>query len=168
MMPTAPAVPARYFTTILFLLGSLALFAIAMVASAFAQSTVDRANILKQNEEFYASFRAGDLQRMRGVWSTTREIGMTPPGRQFLQGEESVMGAFALMMLRPPELVCEMEGGIEFRDGKAIIICDENLGTSSSVKMMNVFAPESEAAESDERQWRMIYHGPVPEGWTRT
>ena len=105
---------------------------------------------------------------MRSVWSVTREIGMIPPGRAFLQGEESIMGAFALMMLRPPEIYCEMESSIEFRDGKAIIICNENLGTSSSVKMMNVFAPENDAAESDEREWRMIYHGPVPEGWQRT
>jgi len=167
-MTKSPAKLFRLNRKLAMLLVAVMGYASAMTASAMAQSTVDRANILKQNDEFYASFRDGDLERMRGVWSTKREIGMTPPGRQFLQGAESVMGAFALMMLRPPEIQCEMEGGIDFRDGKAIIICDENLGTSSSVRMMNVFAPENEAAESDEREWRMIYHGPVPEGWTRT
>lgn len=136
--------------------------------SAQAQSTVDQAMILKQNEEFYASFRDGDLERMKAVWSETREIGMIPPGRGFLQGRKQIFDLFGMMMLRPPELTCEQEGNVQFRDGKAIIICIESEGTSSTIRMMNVFAPEEDVADSDERDWRMIYHGPVPEGWEKT
>ncbi len=135
---------------------------------ALAQSAVDRATILKQNDEFYASFRDGDLQRMKQVWSGTREIGMIPPGRSFLQGRKLVFDAFGLMMARPPELTCQQEGGIQFRDGKAIIICIESEGTSTTIRMMNVFAPEEEVSDSDERDWRMIYHGPVPDDWKKT
>jgi len=103
---------------------ALALFAGLLFTSGavLAQSTIDRAMILKQNDEFYASFRDGDLERMKGVWSATREIGMIPPGRGFLQGRKLVFDAFGLMMVRPPELTCDQDGDIQFRDGKAIVI----------------------------------------------
>lgn len=151
----------RLSTTLSFALG------LAAVAGtpALAQSTVDRAMILKQNDEFYASFRDGDLERMKDVWSSTREIGMIPPGRGFLQGRKRIFDALGLMMLRPPELTCEREGDIQFRNGKAIVICIESEGTSTTIRMMNVFAAEEEVSDSDERDWRLIYHGPVPDGW---
>lgn len=133
--------------------------------SAAAQSAVDRSKILATNEQFYDSFRNGDLNRMKDVWSTTHEVGMIPPGRGFLKGIDQIIALFSLMMMRPPEIECQMEGGIEFRDDKAIIVCDERLGGNDSVRMLNVFIAEEIEGETE---WKMIYHGPVAEDKRRT
>jgi hypothetical protein len=145
---------------------ALCLFAaLASAPDAHAQSAVDRSKILATNEAFYDSFRNGDLDKMKTVWSGTSDVGMIPPGRDFLQGLNQVMAAFQLMMLQPPKIECQMEAPIGFRDGKAIIICNERLGVSESVRMMNVLAPET---IDDETEWKMIYHGPAGEDKRRT
>jgi hypothetical protein len=130
-----------------------------------AQSAVDRSKILATNEAFYESFRNGNLDQMKDVWSSTKEVGMIPPGRDFLLGINSIMAAFQLIMLRPPEIECQLEAPIEFRGEKAILICDERLGVSESIRMMNVFAPEMIDGETE---WKMIYHGPAGEDNRRT
>jgi len=147
-----------------------ALIAIAILFAlttsfANAQSAVDRSKILATNSDFYESFSAGNLDQMKEVWSASREVGMIPPGREFLSGINNIMTAFSLMMLSPPKISCQMEGPIEFREDKAIIVCDERLGGNESVKMMNVFAPEDIDGETE---WKMIYHGPVAEDKRRT
>lgn len=135
------------------------------VSNAHAQTAVDRAKILATNEAFYESFRTGNLDKMKDVWSSRQEVGMIPPGRDFLLGINKIMATFQLMMLRPPEIECQLEAPVEFRDGKALLICDERLGVSESVRMLNVFVPEN---VDDETEWKMIYHGPAAEDQRRT
>ncbi|MGB7286049.1 MAG: nuclear transport factor 2 family protein [Salaquimonas sp.] len=143
----------------------ICLFTGLFLTQAKAQSAVDRAKILAVNNAFYESFSAGDLKKMQTVWSATQEVGMIPPGRDFLQGIQQILYAFSLMMQNPPEISCQREGPIEFRNGKAIIVCNEKLGLNDQVRMMNVFAPET---FDDETEWKMIYHGPIAEDKRRT
>jgi hypothetical protein len=159
-------IPVLHQTKRSFSLLTISVFVLMMLgAIANGQSAVDRAKILATNEAFYEAFRTGDLDKMHGVWSPSREVGMTPPGRDFLLGINRIMAAFQLMMLRPPEIECQLEAPIEFRDEKAILICDERLGVSDSIRMMNVFAPEKLDSETE---WKMIYHGPAGEDNRRT
>lgn len=144
---------------------SLCIATSVAIKSASAQSAVDKAQILKTNEAFYTSFRTGNLRGMKNVWSSTQKVGMIPPGRDFLAGIDKVLAAFGLMMIRPPDIECQLEGTIEFRDGKAILVCDERLRGNESVRMLNVFAPEEIDGET---VWKMIYHGPIAEDKRRT
>lgn len=69
--------------------------------------TTDATGVLAANEELYAAFEAGDLDRMRSLWvgDDGGVVAMcVHPGGEFVRGTESVLRSWALVMANAEDL----------------------------------------------------------------
>lgn len=69
--------------------------------------TADATGVLAANEELYAAFEAGDLDRMRSLWvgDDGGVVAMcVHPGGEFVRGTESVLRSWALVMANAEDL----------------------------------------------------------------
>lgn len=124
------------------------------VSLAGAQSSADREAVLAVNTEFYRAFRESDTAAMANVWSSQEPVAVQHPSTARIDGREAVLGSWAQMMRRPPDISCEVET-VRFSNGGWAVTCLEKLNPGS-VRMINIF-------RKDAGEWKMIYHGPAPE-----
>ncbi len=67
----------------------------------------DREGLIAANEELYAAFEAGDLDRMEALWIGEPDGALAKcvhPGGEFVRGVEAVLRSWALVMANAEDL----------------------------------------------------------------
>ncbi len=128
----------------------------------------DVAGVEAANEELYAAFEAGDLDRMTALWVGGSDGGTARcvhPGGEAIRGVEAVLRSWALIMANSDDMQfivtdveCVVRGDVAVVNCTEIIIRPGEGGdpfTSSHAVATNAFIRVSD-------QWRMWLHHASP------
>ena len=118
----------------------------------------DHDELRRENEAFYAAFRARDTEAMEERWAESSPVSCIHPGWDVLHGREAVLTSWRRILANPgaPPIVCsEVETAIH--EGCGIVICREGIEDhEAGLIATNVFVREGSG-------WRLVHHqaGPV-------
>jgi ketosteroid isomerase-like protein len=126
------------------------------------------AAVLAANEAFYAAVEAGDLDGLRAVSCSSRELVCLHPGAEPIHGTSGVLRSWALIMANTDYIQFFLTDVTVTVDGDlAAVTCTENILTGGDpqtatfhggkAQALNVFARE-------EAGWRLWLHQASPVG----
>lgn len=127
--------------------------------------TTDVDAVTAANEELYAAFEAGDVDRMEAVWDDADDVGCVHPGWPLLRGRSRVLRSWSVIMANTNYIQFFLTGIEVSLDGDiAVVTCEENILTavteadgtlsdSAKVVSTNIFRRR-------ENGWRLwLHHG---------
>jgi ketosteroid isomerase-like protein len=83
------------------------------------------------NQELYAAFEAGDVDRMQAIWDDSDDIRCVHPGWPLLVGRARVMRSWSVLMANTNYIQFFLTGVATSVDGDtAVVVCEENILTS--------------------------------------
>ena len=129
------------------------------------------ADVLAANEAFYAAVESGDLDLLRGLSCTERELVCVHPGVEPIHGTAAVLRSWALIMANTDYIQFFLTGvAVSVTGGLAVVTCTENILTPAGgagggeaafrggkAQAMNVFTREATG-------WRLWIHQAAPVG----
>ena len=129
---------------------------------------MSEAEVVAANEAFYAAVEAGDLDRLRELSCTDRELVCLHPGAAPIHGTSGVLRSWALIMANADYIQFFLTAVEVTVDGDvAAVTCTENILTAGEARTatfrggkaqaMNVFTKESAG-------WRLWIHQASPVG----
>jgi ketosteroid isomerase-like protein len=95
----------------------------------------DRARLLELNEDLYAAFEAGDLDRMDRIWADdglAESVVCVHPGWPTLRGRDNVLRSWAMIMANTTYIqfvITDVE--LELAGDLAVLTCVENIITAA-------------------------------------
>lgn len=93
--------------------------------------TTDVDAVTAANEELYAAFEVGDVDRMEAVWDDSDDIRCVHPGWPLLVGRARVMRSWSVLMANTSYIQFFLTGVTASVDGDtAVVMCEENILTS--------------------------------------
>ena len=129
------------------------------------------AEVLAANEAFYAAVEGADLDLLRGLSCTERELVCVHPGVEPIHGTGPVLRSWALIMANTDYIQFFLTGvEVSVTGGLAVVTCTENVLTPAGrpggdpsafrggkAQAMNVFTREATG-------WRLWIHQASPVG----
>jgi ketosteroid isomerase-like protein len=127
-----------------------------------------RAEVVAANEAFYAAVEGGDLDRLRALSSSERELVCLHPGAEPIHGTSGVLRSWALIMANTEYIQFFLtDVTVTLTGDVAAVTCTENILTAGEARTatfnggaaqaLNVFARE-------EGGWRLWLHQASPVG----
>ena len=107
--------------------------------------------VLAVNAAFYQAMRAGDYEAMERLWTRSRPVSCTHPGRPMIQGRAAVIASWRRILRRGQPVEIEPLDAIAVVTGRsALVLCREEVGTGQMMAS-NTFVLEPGG-------WRMLSH----------
>ncbi len=127
-----------------------------------------RDEVLAANEAFYAAVESGDLDRLRALSSSQRELVCLHPGAGPIHGTSGVLRSWALIMANTEyiqffltDVTVSVEGGV------AAVTCTENILTAGEPRTATFHGGTAQALNvfvREEAGWRLWLHQASPVG----
>jgi ketosteroid isomerase-like protein len=127
--------------------------------------TADVDAVVAANEELYAAFEEGDIDRMEAIWDDAEDVSCIHPGWPLLRGRARVLRSWSVIMANTNYIQFFLTGVHAVIDADvAVVTCEENIltavadpdgGLSQSAKVVstNVFRRRDDG-------WRLwLHHG---------
>jgi ketosteroid isomerase-like protein len=127
--------------------------------------TADVDAVTAANDELYAAFEAGDVDRMEAVWDDADDVCCVHPGWPLLRGRSRVLRSWSVIMANTNYIQFFLTGVVASVSGDiAVVTCEENILTavadpdgslsqSAKVVSTNVFRRRADG-------WRLwVHHG---------
>lgn len=126
------------------------------------------AEVLEANEAFYAAVEAGDLDRLRDLTCTARELVCVHPGAAPIHGTSAVLRSWALIMANAGYIQFFLTSvEVTVADDVATVTCTENILTSGEAQNATFRGGKAQAMNIFTREpsgWRLWIHQASPVG----
>jgi len=127
-----------------------------------------RDEVLAANEAFYEAVESGDLDRLRELSCSGRELVCTHPGVEPIHGTSSVLRSWALIMANADYIQFFLtDVTVSLAGDVAAVTCTENILTAGEPRTATFHGGKAQALNvfaREEAGWRRWIHQAAPVG----
>jgi ketosteroid isomerase-like protein len=127
-----------------------------------------REGVLAANDAFYAAVEAGDLDGLREICCSSRELVCVHPGASPIHGTSGVLRSWALIMANTEYIQFFLtDVTVTLSDDVAAVTCTENILTAGEPRTTTFNGGKAQAVNVftlEEGRWRLWLHQASPVG----